>query len=56
MVTLDARFDPKYTPTGRLARVPIGGGSTRELLDAVTATQSSPDGPTILSECLSRQK
>jgi Tol biopolymer transport system component len=43
-VTLDTRFDPKYTPTGRLARVPIGGGSTRELLDAVTDADWTPDG------------
>jgi serine/threonine protein kinase len=43
-VTLDTRFDPKYTPTGRLARVPIGGGSTRELLDAVTEADWTPDG------------
>jgi serine/threonine protein kinase/Tol biopolymer transport system component len=43
-VTLDTRFDPKYTPTGRLARVPLGGGSTRELLDAVTEADWSPDG------------
>ena len=43
-VTLDTRFDPKYTPTGRLARVPIGGGSTRELLDGVTDADWTPDG------------
>jgi serine/threonine protein kinase/Tol biopolymer transport system component len=43
-VTLDTHFDPKYTPTGRLARVPIGGGSTRELLDAVTEADWTPDG------------
>lgn len=43
-MTLDTHFDPKYTPTGRLARVPIGGGSTRELLDAVTEADWTPDG------------
>jgi serine/threonine protein kinase/WD40 repeat protein len=43
-VTLDTIFDPKYTPTGRLARVPLGGGSTRELLDAVTDADWTPDG------------
>ncbi len=43
-VSLDTRFDPKYTPTGRLARVAIGGGSTRELLDAVTDADWVPDG------------
>jgi serine/threonine protein kinase/dipeptidyl aminopeptidase/acylaminoacyl peptidase len=43
-VTLDTIFDPKYTPTGRLARVPLGGGSTRELLDAVTDADWAPDG------------
>ena len=46
-VTLDTLFDPKYTPTGRLARVPLGGGSTRELLDAVTDADWSPDGSTL---------
>src|SRR5664279_2323490 len=43
-VTLDTHFDPKFTPTGRLARVPIGGASTRELLDAVTEADWTPDG------------
>ncbi len=43
-VTLDTIFDPKFTPTGRLARVPLGGGSTRELMDAVTDADWSPDG------------
>ena len=47
-VTLDTRFDPKYTPTGRLARVPIGGGSTRELLDAVTDADWTPDGSSLV--------
>ena len=46
-VTLDTLFDPKFTPTGRLARVPIGGGSTRELMDAVTDADWSPDGSSL---------
>ncbi len=43
-VTLDTVFDPKFTPTGRLARVPLGGGSTRELLEGVTDADWAPDG------------
>jgi len=43
-VTLDTLFDPKFTPTGRLARVPLGGGSTRELMDAVTDADWTPNG------------
>ncbi len=43
-VTLDTIFDPKFTPTGRLARAPLGGGSTRELMDAVTDADWAPDG------------
>jgi eukaryotic-like serine/threonine-protein kinase len=43
-VQLDPRFDLKFTPVGRLARVPLGGGSTRELLDTVTDADWSPDG------------
>jgi eukaryotic-like serine/threonine-protein kinase len=43
-VALDPVFDPKYTPTGRLARVPLGGGSTRELLDGVTDADWTADG------------
>ncbi len=46
-VTLDTLFDPKFTPTGRLARVPLGGGSTRELLDAVTDADWTPDGSAV---------
>lgn len=43
-VSLDTRFDPKYTPTGRLARVPLGGGSARELLEGVHEADWTPDG------------
>ena len=43
-VALDPGWDPKYTPTGRLARVPLGGGSTRELLEGVTDADWTPDG------------
>ena len=43
-VSLDTRFDLKFTPTGRLARVPLGGGSTRELLEDVTDADWAPDG------------
>ncbi len=46
-VTLDTTFDPKYTPTGRLARVPLGGGSTREILDAVTDADWAADGSSL---------
>ena len=43
-VSLDTLFDPPFTPTGRLARVPLGGGSTREMLDGVTDADWAPDG------------
>jgi len=43
-VTLNTLFDPKFTATGLLARVPLGGGSTRELMDGVTDAEWSPDG------------
>ena len=43
-VSLDTVFDPPFTPTGRLARVPLGGGSTREMLDGVTDADWAPDG------------
>lgn len=46
-VTLDTLFEPKFTATGRLARVPLGGGSTRELMDGVTDADWSPDGSTL---------
>jgi eukaryotic-like serine/threonine-protein kinase len=37
-------FDPKYSPTGRLAIAPLGGGSARELLDGVLDADWTPDG------------
>jgi len=43
-VSLDTRFDLKFTPTGRLARAPLGGGSTRELLEDVTDADWAPNG------------
>ena len=43
-VSLDPVFEPKFTPTGPLARVPLGGGSTRELLEGVTDADWAPDG------------
>jgi Tol biopolymer transport system component len=41
---LDPDFVTKWTPIGRLARVPLGGGSVRELLDDVTDADWAPDG------------
>ncbi|HZQ24689.1 MAG TPA: protein kinase [Terriglobales bacterium] len=43
-VALDRQFDVTWVPTGRLARAPVGGGSTRELLDEVTDADWSTDG------------
>jgi eukaryotic-like serine/threonine-protein kinase len=43
-VLLNPDFLVKWTPVGRLARVPLGGGSTRELLDNVTDADWAPDG------------
>ena len=43
-VLLDPDFVAKWTPVGRLARVPLGGGSTRQLLDNVTDADWTPDG------------
>jgi eukaryotic-like serine/threonine-protein kinase len=43
-VLLNPDFVVKWTPIGRLARVPLGGGSTRELLDNVTDADWTPDG------------
>jgi Tol biopolymer transport system component len=37
-------FDPKYSPTGRLAVAPLGGGSVRELLNSVIDADWTPDG------------
>jgi serine/threonine protein kinase/Tol biopolymer transport system component len=43
-VLLNPDFVVKWTPVGRLARVPLGGGTTRELLDNVTDADWAPDG------------
>ncbi len=43
-VLLDPDLILKWVPTGRLARVPLGGGSVRELLDNVTDADWAPDG------------
>jgi len=37
-------FSTLWTPTGRLAKAPLGGGATRELLDNVTDADWNPDG------------
>ena len=44
VVLLDPDLVAKWTPIGRLARVPLGGGSVRELLDSVTDADWAPDG------------
>jgi len=43
-VSLGRVFDPLWTPTGRLAKAPLGGGSTRELLNDVIDADWSKDG------------
>jgi Tol biopolymer transport system component len=43
-VSLNPLFNPLLSPTGRLARVPLGGGATRELLDGVIDADWSADG------------
>jgi Tol biopolymer transport system component len=43
-VLLNPDFLIKWSPVGRLARVPLGGGSTRELLDNVIDADWAPDG------------
>jgi Tol biopolymer transport system component len=43
-VTVNPNFDPLWTPTGRLARIPLGGGTPRELLDSVIDADWAPDG------------
>jgi hypothetical protein len=43
-VALNPVFDPLWAPTGRLARVPLGGGATRELLDGVIDADWASDG------------
>ena len=42
-VSLNRIFD-SWTPSGRLARVPLGGGATRELLDNVIDADWNKDG------------
>jgi eukaryotic-like serine/threonine-protein kinase len=42
-VSLHRTFDA-WTPSGRLARVPLGGGATRELLDDVIDADWNKDG------------
>jgi eukaryotic-like serine/threonine-protein kinase len=42
-VSLNQIFD-SWTPSGRLARVPLGGGATRELLDDVIDADWNKDG------------
>lgn len=43
-VSLGRVFDPLWTPLGRLAKAPLGGGSTRELLDDVIDADWNKDG------------
>jgi len=43
-VSLGRVFDTMWTPTGRLAEAPLGGGSTRELLEDVIDADWSKDG------------
>ena len=46
-VLLNPDFVVKWTPIGRLARVPLGGGSSRELLDQVIDADWNPDGSSL---------
>jgi hypothetical protein len=43
-IALDRSFDELWVPIGRLARVPIGGGAPREMLDGVSDADWSPNG------------
>ena len=43
-VSLDRNFETLWVPTGRLAKAPLGGGATRELLDDVTDADWNKDG------------
>ena len=43
-LSLGRIFDPVWTPTGRLANAPLGGGATRELLDDVIDADWNKDG------------
>ena len=43
-LSLDRNFDTLWAPTGRLAKAPLGGGATRELLDDVLDADWNKDG------------
>jgi Tol biopolymer transport system component len=43
-VSLDRRYVISWAARGRLARVPLGGGAPREVLDDVESADWSPDG------------
>ena len=43
-LSLGRVFDQIWTPTGRLAKAPLGGGATRELLDDVIDADWNKDG------------
>lgn len=43
-LSLQRSFDPIWVPSGRLAKAPLGGGATRELLDDVTDADWNPAG------------
>ncbi len=43
-LSLDRNFDTLWVPSGRLAKAPLGGGATRELLDDVTDADWNKDG------------
>ena len=43
-LSLNRNFDTLWVPTGRLAKAPLGGGATRELLDDVTDADWNKDG------------
>jgi len=43
-LSLDRIFDATWVPTGRLAKAPLGGGATRELLDNVTDADWNAEG------------
>ena len=47
-VKLNPLFEPPWTPTGTLARAPLGGGATRELLEHVIDADWNSDGSAIV--------
>jgi len=47
MAVLLRRSSPTFFPIGTLARVPLGGGAPREVLDHVMRADWSPDGSTL---------